>query len=99
MFRLDFLFNLAVNHPSGNSSVGCAATFPAREGKEYVILNVAKSSGQVAPSPPRYACHLSRFNGRAYTRKGKTVGLYNFFRRLPFVDNLYLSVNLATLTE
>ena len=41
-----------------------------------VILNVVKSPRQVAPSPPRYACHLSRFNGRVYTWKGKTVGLY-----------------------
>ena len=29
-----------------------------------------KPPRQVAPSPPRYACHLSRFNGRAYSRKG-----------------------------
>ena len=30
--------------------------------------------GRVAPSSARYARHLSRFNGRAYTRKGKTCG-------------------------
>ena len=35
-----------------------------------VILSEAKPPRQVAPSPPRYACHLSRFNGRAYSRKG-----------------------------
>ena len=29
-----------------------------------------KPPRQVAPSPPRYACYLSRFNGRAYSRKG-----------------------------
>ena len=34
-----------------------------------VILSEAKPPRQVAPSPPRYACHLSRFNGRAYSRK------------------------------
>ena len=36
-----------------------------------VILSEAKPPRQVAPSPPRYACHLSRFNGRAYSRKGE----------------------------
>ena len=30
---------------------------------------------QVAPSPARYARHLSRFNGRAYSRKGKPTVL------------------------
>ena len=30
---------------------------------------------QVAPSPARYARHLSRFNGRAYSRKGKPAVL------------------------
>ena len=35
-----------------------------------VILNAVKPPRQVAPSPPRYACHLSRFNGRVYSRKG-----------------------------
>ena len=30
---------------------------------------------QVAPSSALYARHLSRFNGRAYSRKGKTVGI------------------------
>ena len=34
-----------VNHPSGNSSVGFAATFPAREGKgRSVIANAVKQS-------------------------------------------------------
>ena len=40
-----------------------------------ILSKPAKSPRQVAPSPPRYACHLSRFNGRVYTWKGKTVGL------------------------
>ena len=35
-----------------------------------VILNAVKPPRQVAPSSARYACHLSRFNGRAYSRKG-----------------------------
>ena len=35
-----------------------------------VILNVVKPPRQVAPSSSRYARHLSRFNGRAYSRKG-----------------------------
>ena len=35
-----------------------------------VILNAVKPPRQVAPSPARPACHLSRINGRAYSRKG-----------------------------
>ena len=40
-----------------------------------------KPPRQVAPSPPRYACHLSRFNGRAYSRKGG-------FPRSLYYDNI-----------
>ena len=32
---------------------------------------LAKPPRQVAPSSARCACHLSRFNGRAYSRKGE----------------------------
>ena len=36
---------------------------------------------QVAPSSARYACHLSRFNGRAYSRKGGIIaGRINKFK-------------------
>ena len=35
-----------------------------------------KPPRQVAPSPPRYACHLSRFNGRAYFGRVVYRGLY-----------------------
>mgnify|MGYP004453153615 CR=1 FL=1 len=34
-----------------------------------VIAGVA-TLGRVAPSSARYACHLSRFNGRAYPKIG-----------------------------
>ena len=36
-------------------------------------LRVAATLGRVAPSPARYARHLSRFNGRAYPKIGVRV--------------------------
>ncbi len=33
-------------------------------------LRVVATLGRVVPSPAGFACHLSRFNGRAYSRKG-----------------------------
>ena len=68
-----------------------------------VILSEAKPPRQVAPSPPRYACHLSRFNGRAYSRKGgfpRSIYNHVFARPLAGRGNLRqgrpLSVVLRT---
>ena len=56
----------------------------------------------VAPSPPRYACHLSRFNGRAYSRKGdfpQSV-CYNNIKPdgFAFPGDVSLTLNMTTLS-
>ena len=72
-----------VNHPSGNSSVGFAATFPAREGKgRSVIANAVKQPWAGSP-PLRHATRAtSPASTGEHTRRLEYVRLYKPLRPL-----------------